>query len=90
VPLPNTVNNLKNRPNEDKRAVAIGSAGAVVIVLIIGWAFIFLKNLRQEQVVSGQAFEIPPENISTTPVMQTYQSYNASQNLNQFGMPAGE
>lgn len=82
-----TVNNLKDRPKDERQAVAIGTAGAVVIILIIGWAFIFLKSLRQEQTTSGQAYEIPPQDVSAAPAMQTYQSYNATQQPDQFGLP---
>lgn len=81
------VGNLKERPKDEKQAVAIGTAGAVVVILIIGWAFIFLKGLRQEQATSGQAYEIPPQDVTATPVTQTYQSYNATQQPDQFGLP---
>lgn len=44
--LRKTVDNLKQKPAEDKRVVASGVAIAVVLVLFIGWGFLFLKKLR--------------------------------------------
>ena len=41
------VNNLKEGPKEDKVAVASGIAMSVVIILLVGWAFFFLRNLAR-------------------------------------------
>lgn len=41
-----TINNLKDRPNEDKTVVAGGIAIAVVSILLIGWVFMFLKRIQ--------------------------------------------
>lgn len=42
-----TVNNLKEGPKEDKVAVASGIAITVVVVLLIGWAFFFIRNVAR-------------------------------------------
>lgn len=43
----NAVNNLKQKPQEDKKAVAGGIATLVVIVLLVGWAFFFFKKIQR-------------------------------------------
>jgi len=41
-----TVNNLKERPNEEKKAVASGVAIGFVIILLIVWGFFFIKKVQ--------------------------------------------
>lgn len=40
------VKNLKERPKDERKAVATGVAAAVVLVLFIGWAFFFFKKIQ--------------------------------------------
>ncbi len=40
------VDNLKQKPEEQRKAVASGVAVALVIILFIGWAYLFLKKVR--------------------------------------------
>jgi|SRR3989344_2907095 len=42
-----TVNNLKEGPKEDKVAVAGGIAVSVVVVLLVGWAIFFFRNVAR-------------------------------------------
>src|SRR3989344_7555829 len=44
--LQKAVNNLKDKPNDEKKVVAGGSAIAVVAVLFAAWAILFLKKLQ--------------------------------------------
>lgn len=81
-----TINNLKDRPKDERQVVAIGFAGTVVLVLIVAWAFFFLKSLRQEQAASGQIYDIPHD-TGNIPVTQTYQAYDTSVQEDQFGQP---
>ena len=41
------LDDLKERPHDEKTTVASSIAIAVVIILLIGWAFIFLRNIRK-------------------------------------------
>ncbi len=82
-----TINSLKDRPKDERQVVAMGTAGAVVLVLLVGWAFFFLKNLRKEQAVSGQLYDIPTE-TNTLPAIQTYQTHDGNPQTDQFGSPA--
>lgn len=80
------VDNLKQRPKDERQVVAVGFAGAVVIILIVIWGFYFLKSLRQEQIQTGGQFDIPAD-TSSIPVTQTYQAYDTSPQQDQFGLP---
>src|SRR3989344_7682752 len=41
------IDNLKDKPKDDRKAVAGGVAIVVVVVLFLGWAFIFFKNIQR-------------------------------------------
>lgn len=83
------VDNLKERPKDERQAVALGTAGAVVLILIVIWGFFFLKGLRDEQIQSGAAFEFA-EDAVPLPIEQTYQVYGeeTQTGTDQFGLPA--
>lgn len=40
-----TIDNLKDRPQDERKAVAGGIAIAVVAILFIGWAILFFKKV---------------------------------------------
>lgn len=42
-----TINNLKDKPNDEKKVVAGGIAIAVVVALFFGWAFFFFKKIQR-------------------------------------------
>lgn len=83
-----TISNLKERPKDERQVVAMGTAGAVVLVLLVGWAFFFLKSLRKEQAATGQLYEIPAETTTALPAVQTYQTHDGTPQIDQFGSPA--
>ncbi len=43
------IDNLKDKPKDDRKAVAGGIAIAVVAVLFFAWAFFFVKNLQNSK-----------------------------------------
>lgn len=72
-----TVNKLRERPKDERVAVAAGSAFAVVGVLLVGWVAFFLHGIG-----SGQAVEavnqpvVPPaqQTASAGPVTSQWQT----------------
>ena len=48
------IDNLKDKPKDDRKAVAGGIAIAVVVILFFGWAFIFFKNIQRGAQLAGQ------------------------------------
>lgn len=41
-----TIDSLKEKPHDEKKVVASGIAIAVVIILFIGWGFLFLRKIQ--------------------------------------------
>lgn len=41
-----TIDNLKDRPHDEKKVVAGGIAVLVVIILFVGWGFLFLRKIQ--------------------------------------------
>lgn len=44
-----SIDNLKGRPKEERTAVAGGIAVGVIIILLIGWSFWFIKKIQRNQ-----------------------------------------
>jgi hypothetical protein len=56
-----TINNLKDKPQDERKAVAGGIALSVMVILIVGWAFLFFKNIQQEGQLQDLNSSIPEE-----------------------------
>ncbi|MBI2610786.1 hypothetical protein HYW60_02530 [Candidatus Kaiserbacteria bacterium] len=41
------VDNLKDKPKDEKKAIAGGIAIAVVLILLIGWTLLFFKKIQR-------------------------------------------
>ena len=46
--LQRTIENLRERPNEERRAVAFGIALVAMLALFLGWAVFFFRSLEGE------------------------------------------
>jgi hypothetical protein len=44
--LQDTIDNLRERPHRDRHTIALGISVAVVVLLLIGWAFFFFRSLN--------------------------------------------
>ena len=47
--LQNAVNNLKERPRDEKKVIAGGVAIAVIVILFLVWAFLFFKKIQNAE-----------------------------------------
>ena len=45
------IDNLKDRPHEEKKAVASGIAIGVVIILLVGWSILFLRKVQNPNAI---------------------------------------
>lgn len=72
-----TVNNLKERPHEEKKVVAGGIAIAVVIILFIGWGFLFLRKIQEGSVPKGlEGSAVPADQFDLNLIRDTERQLN--------------
>lgn len=45
--LQKAVDNLKDKPKEDRKAIAGGIAITIVVLLLAGWTFLFFKKIQR-------------------------------------------
>jgi hypothetical protein len=60
-----TLDNLKEKPHEEKKVVAGGIAIAVVLLLLVGWGFLFLRNIQRGTALpSLQGSAVPEDQLN--------------------------
>jgi len=71
-----TIDSLKEKPHEEKRVVAGGIAIGIVVILLIGWGFIFLRNIQRGAMPTLQGSTVPEDQLNTDFIRQTQQQIN--------------
>ena len=71
-----TLDSLKDKPHDEKKAVASGIAIGVVIILLIGWGFLFLRKIQKGTVPTLQGSAVPQDQIDSSFIKQTQQQIN--------------
>ena len=71
-----TLDNLKDKPHDEKKAVASGIAIGVVIILLVGWGFLFLRKIQRGTVPTLEGSAVPTDQIDTSFIKQTQQEIN--------------
>lgn len=71
-----TLDNLKDKPHEEKKVVATGIAVGVVIVLLIGWGFLFLRKIQRGTMPTLEGSAVPQDQVDAAFIQQTQQQIN--------------
>ena len=66
-----TLDNLKERPHDEKKAVAGGIAIMVVVVLLVGWGFLFLRKIREGSMPSLEGSAVPEDQFNLNLIRDT-------------------
>jgi hypothetical protein len=56
-----TVESLRERPRDERKAVAGGIAIGIVAILFFGWAFLFFKDIQRDTQFSSFETIVPEE-----------------------------
>lgn len=59
-----TIDNLKDRPHDEKKAVASGIAISVIVILLIGWGFLFVRRVQNTPVPSLENGVVPTDQFN--------------------------
>jgi hypothetical protein len=74
--LQNAVDNVKDKPHEEKKAVATSIAVGVVVVLLVGWGFLFLRKIQRGSLPTLEGSAVPQDQIDAAFVRETQQQIN--------------
>lgn len=71
--LKKTIERLRERPHEERRAVAAGVALSTVGILLVGWGFMFVQGLGSgTSVMTQNTTEQPSVNTAAVQVTQQW------------------
>jgi hypothetical protein len=83
VVVQKTIDNLKDRPKDERKAVAGGIAIAVIAILLIGWGVLFLRKIQngtqQVSFDAGAQNAFNPSNVTQAQQQIQLQSQNGGE-----------
>jgi hypothetical protein len=71
-----TINNLNDRPHDERKTIASGIAVGVVVVLLIGWGFLFLRKIQKGTMPTLEGNAVPQDLIDAAFIQQSQQQIN--------------
>lgn len=74
--LQSAVDNLKDKPHDEKKAVASGIAIGVVVILLVGWGFLFLRKIQHGSIPTLEGSAVPQDQIDSAFIQQTQREIN--------------
>jgi len=85
VVVPKTIDNLKDRPKDEKKVVAGGIAITVIVVLLVAWAIFFLKKIQNgtQQVNFDSGAQSEFNFSSVTEAQQQIEQQSQAQNYDE-------
>lgn len=82
--MQSTINSIKEKPHEEKKAVATSIAVGVVVILIVGWGFLFMRKIQKgatTPTLEGAA--VPLDQINAAFIQDTQREINQTYESNQ-------
>lgn len=70
------LDNLKDKPHEEKKVVATGVAVGVVLVLLVGWGFLFMRKIQRGTMPTLEGSAVPQDQIDAAFIRDTQQQIN--------------
>ena len=70
------IDNLKDKPHDEKKVVASGIAIGVVVILLIGWGFLFIRKIQRGTMPTLQGSAVPQDQIDSSFIRETQQQIN--------------
>ena len=71
------IDNLKDKPHDEKKAVASGIAIGVVVILLVGWGFLFLRKIQKgSSTPTLEGTVVPSDQFNAQFLQQTQQQLN--------------
>lgn len=74
--IQNAINSVKEKPHEEKKAVATSIAVGVVVVLLVGWGFLFLRKIQKGSMPTLEGAAVPQDQVDAAFIQQTQQQLN--------------
>lgn len=66
-----TLDDIRGRPHEEKKVVAGGIAIGLVVILMIGWGFLFLRKIQRGAIPTLEGSAVPADQFDAAFLRRT-------------------